>query len=164
MATAWTVPSTQYAVTGAGTFSPNANDCIPKRTACTGTISAAAGSFVVIGVGTLFTTELAPGMFIYSITTQQLLKIAAINTNTILYLEGTAAVMAGETFGKTQPAFRHVEIQNTGAANGLVNGAVIEPAQIIPLVPNLVSGEKGALDPITYSTVGAATTLAITTI
>lgn len=64
----------------------NVKDTFPQSTSLTGTIDAVANGEQIVGTGTLFTTELQIGEYIYIASQSAFRKIRSITDDTNLYL------------------------------------------------------------------------------
>jgi hypothetical protein len=73
------------AQTNSGIGTPTEQIAVP--TSITGTITTTSGSTAVVGVGTLFLTEVAVGDYLYSSTDQYIGRIALVTNNLNLVLE-----------------------------------------------------------------------------
>lgn len=67
----------------------NVKDTFPQSTALTGTITAVGNNEQIVGTGTLFTTELQVGEYIYIAAQSCFRKIRSITDDTNLYLYPT---------------------------------------------------------------------------
>lgn len=133
-------------VTDKNTFPSN-------RTTLTGTISAGAGDTRIVGVGTLFTTELEEGGWIYVAAEDMVREIKDILDDLTLVLrEGFVGILAGaaaDTFDDV-PFLREVTILNQGITDGKLQGKTLKPN--FPIV--IHTDEERPVQPITYDATG----------
>ncbi len=153
-----------YGVTGVEYDSPIGT--IPKAVALTGTVAVATTSPLLTGTTTVFDTtggnRLRPGDTIYFIVTATLtfFTVMRIIDNTHLVLDrAPAANVVGATAYFTRPKYRSVSIKNIGAGNALVNGAKVEPQDIVLFSQKL--GQNPLIVPVIQYDVSAGE-LAIT--
>lgn len=151
-------PSTKIYGTTAGSFYDDV-DTLPKATTMTGTISSS--GIRVTGVGTLFTTQLDVGDYIYSDAILQ--RVVSIESDTILITDAAfSPALAADTYKATRANFRMVRIQNVGGANGLVNGETLYDGAEILIPDHMAYGIKSRIEPFYYDATG--TVFAFTTI
>lgn len=94
-------------------------DSVPKATAGTGTITSVNNKQMIVGVGTLFTTEAQVGDYIYIKGQNEFAKIVSIESDTELQLYRKFTVdLAGAAFHITPKSRYHeVSVLVTGAGS-----------------------------------------------
>ena len=131
-----------------------------ERTALTGTISQLITETRVVGVGTLFTSELKAGDWIYVGVTNEVRQVESIIDDLTLILRNafSVAVVAqvGEVFDDV-PYLRELTILNIGTVNGLLQGNALPPNYAIVIHVD----ENRPIQPITYDASGVNVTFSI---
>lgn len=122
----------------------------PKtRTTLTGTVSQASGNTKLVGVGTLFTSELEVDGWIYIASENAVRQVKSITDDLTLILRqsfpGTPTTQAFDTFTDL-PYLREVTILNQGTADGLLQGKTLKPN--LPVV--IHTDEERPVQPIVY--------------
>ena len=96
---------------------------VPTAVSQTGTLTSVGAR--VVGVGTLFTTELKVGDFLFNTTAAvlpQVRRIKHILDNTRLILDsGFSVDVAGIAVSRVRGEFKSVGVVNSGAADGVLN-------------------------------------------
>jgi len=124
--------------TTAGSLYAAAVGTIPRAVQLTGTVTTTAPTQpLIVGTATTFDT---PGLnrlrandtlVVDDGGTLRFYEVERVLSDLQLVSKTTPAVFAGRTMYFSRPLYREVVIENTGGANGTVNGEVIEPNQII---------------------------------
>lgn len=103
---------------------------LPLARALTGTFSSA--GTVVIGTGTLFTTEIVEGDWLFSTTTNELRRVEGVSTDTTLRLEQAFSVDQTTQATKTCRALYFTIILTvSGGTSVTINGATYKSEEII---------------------------------
>lgn len=136
---------TQRFIAGSGTFP--ASGPLPQSITKTGTISSL--STIVTGTGTLFTTELVRGDYLYNASTNEVRRIDAIFNDTTLVISSafTTTELSGAALRISRAQYLSIGIIATGAAQK--DNIALTSGQFISLNSN------NCVAPFTYS--GAVT-------
>lgn len=126
----------------AGTAPTPSAGPIPFAITKTGTVSST--GTVVTGTGTLFTTELVQGDYLYNAATNEVRKISGIQSNTILRIESAfTSGLSAVSVQVSRSQFVSIAITATGA--GTKDGAAISSGQLLSF------NNDSGLEPFTYS-------------
>lgn len=99
-------------------------DSIPLSTAGTGTITSVNNKRKIVGVGTLFTTEVEIDEYIYIIAQAEFRKVVSIESDTELTLDIKFTTdLTGSAYKITpRPMYKEVSWEVTGAGNAAIDG------------------------------------------
>lgn len=140
-----------------GVLSSSTAGRLPAEVTQTGTISHADTSLLVIGTGTLFTSKLKVGQWIYA--NSVLRKITSIESDTRLLVDATFGATLTDVLLKTceSAVYRKIRIENVHAS---VASTVM--GQSVPAGKAVDFYEPAGLEPLFYD--GTSSTLLISTI
>lgn len=102
----------------------NVKDTFPQSTALTGTVSTANNKTLIIGVGTLFSSELQVGEWIFDTTNSEIKQIQSIQSDTELTLkEPFTNSLSGATVKRTpRQTYRMASFRIDDTATAKIDG------------------------------------------
>jgi len=132
-------------ITGVDGF-PN-KGTLPTSRLLTGTFNSI--DTVVTGTGSLFTTEMVEGDWLYSTTTNELRQIEGIQDDTILILgEGFSSNVTGDVVRTCRTLYRTIMITISGTVTSTIDGKPWQPNEVESLNSN------NSIRPIVYDASG----------
>ena len=106
-------------------------DSIPLSSVGTGTITSVNNKYKIVGVATLFTTEVEIGEFIYIKGQNEFSKVESIESDTELTLDRPFTVdLAGSAFDITpRPMYKEVSWVVTGGGDATIDGVTFSTGE-----------------------------------